>query len=338
MGHIQGAFPVINPHFYQNDKRILLKGLTADVLADDVIARMESHINDKQKRPFIIAWHTRAPHTKWLPVAPEDMAPYDKPDFRADVPDYPDLDRERVDQWMKQYLASTRSVDRNLGRVMAALETKGIADNTIVIYTSDHGYNIGHHGIWHKGNGIWILKHTVPRKGNIGANARPNMWENSIRVPTMVRWPGRIKPGVRIDADTTNLDWLPTILAMAGIEQPQALGLRGENLVPLLTGKKNDTQRDGVFSFLSFYEDYAYQFLSELRMWRTDRWKLVRDFRNPHLDELYDLKNDPGELRNQINNPKHSAIVDVLHAKILHEMRDSNDPALQYLPGVPATR
>jgi uncharacterized sulfatase len=332
MGHIQGAFPVINPHFYQNDKRISLKGLTADVLADDVIARMESHINDKQKRPFFIAWHTRAPHTKWLPVAPEDMAPYDKPDFRADVPDYPDLDRERVDQWMKEYLASTRSVDRNLGRVMAALETKGIADNTIVIYTSDHGYHMGHHGIWHKGNGLWILKHTVPRKGNIGANARPNMWENSVRVPTMVRWPGRIKPGARIDADTTNLDWLPTILAMAGIEQPQALGLRGENLVPLLTGKKNDTQRDGVFSFLSFYEDYAYQFLSELRMWRTDRWKLVRDFRNPHLDELYDLKNDPGESRNQINNPKHKAIVDALHAKILHEMRDSNDPALQYLP------
>ena len=154
----------------------------------------------------------------------------------------------------------------------------------LVIYTSDHGYNIGHHGIWHKGNGIWILKHTVPRKGNIGANARPNMWENSIRVPTMVRWPGRIKPGVRIDADTTNLDWLPTILAMAGIEQPQALGLRGENLVPLLTGKKKDTQRDGVFSFLSFYEDYAYVFVSELRMWRTDRWKLVRDFRNPRSD------------------------------------------------------
>lgn len=331
MGHIQGGFAVNNPTFQRNGEAVKFDGLTADVLADDVISRLEQHAGDKKKRPFFIAWHTRAPHTKWLPVAPEDMAPYDKPGFVADVPDFPDLDRERVDRWMKEYLASTRSVDRNLGRVMAALERKGLADNTIVIYTSDHGYNMGHHGIWHKGNGHWILKHTVPRKGNIGTNQRPNMWENSIRVPTMVRWPGRIKPGIRIAADITNLDWFPTILEMAGIELPTDFGVRGENLVPLLTGKASDTNRDGVFSFLSFYEDYARVFIGELRMWRTDRWKLVRDFRNPHLDELYDLKNDPGETTNEINNLRHQAVVAELHAKILNEMRDSNDPALQYL-------
>ena len=90
---------------------------------------------------------------------------------------------------MKEYLASTRSVDRNLGRVMAELDKSGLAENTIVIYTSDHGYNMGHHGIWHKGNGHWGLNHPVPRKGNIGENQRPNMWENSIRVPSIVRWP-----------------------------------------------------------------------------------------------------------------------------------------------------
>ena len=69
----------------------------------------------------------------------------------------------------------------------------------------------------------------------------------------MVRWPGRIKPGARIDAHTTNLDWFPTILAMAGVDQPKAIVVRGENLVPLLTGETHDTERDGVFSFLSFY-------------------------------------------------------------------------------------
>jgi uncharacterized sulfatase len=81
--------------------------LTADILADDVISRLDAHVSDGKKRPFFIAWHTRAPHTKWLPVAPEDMAPYDKPGFRADVRDYPDLNREKVDRWMKEYLAST---------------------------------------------------------------------------------------------------------------------------------------------------------------------------------------------------------------------------------------
>ena len=331
MGHIQGGFAVNDPTFQRNGKPIQFEGLTADILADDVISRLDSHTSGKQENPFFIAWHTRAPHTKWLPVAPEDMAPYDVEDFRADVPDYPDLNRKEVDRRMKEYLASTRSVDRNLGRVMEALDERGLAENTIVIYTSDHGYHMGHHGIWHKGNGKWILNHPVPRDGNIGENQRPNMWENSIRVPSFVRWPGKIKPGIRIDADTTNLDWFPTILSMAGVDQPEKLGVRGENLVPLLTGKAKDTKREGVFSFLSFYEDYERVFIAELRMWRTDRWKLVRDFRNPHLDELYDLKNDPGETRNEINNPEHKMVVAELDAKILTEMRKSDDPALQYL-------
>ena len=332
MGHIQGGFAVNNPRFQRNGAPVRFQGLTADVLADDVISRLESHAAEEQKKPFFIAWHTRAPHTRWLPVAPEDMAPYNEPGFRADVPDYPNLDRAKVDRWMKEYLASTRSVDRNLGRVMETLEKMGLSENTIVIYTSDHGYNMGHHGIWHKGNGHWILKNKVPRNGNIGADQRPNMWENSIRVPSFVRWPGKIEAGIRIEADTTNLDWFPTILAMAGVEQPADLGVRGENLLPLLTGKSDDTKRDGVFSFLSFYEDYARVFIGELRMWRTDEWKLVRDFRNPHLDELYDLKNDPGETTNQIDNPEHKAVIQQLHERIVAEMRDSNDPALRYLP------
>jgi len=130
---------------------------------------------------------------------------------------------------------------------------------------------------------------------------------------------------------TTNLDWFPTILAMAGIEIPENHLVRGQNLLPLLTGETGETERDGVFSFLSFYEDYANVFIGELRMWRTDRWKLVRDFRNPYLDELYDLVNDPGETNNEIDNPKHRKVVNELHKKIMNEMRESNDPILAYI-------
>jgi choline-sulfatase len=338
MGHIQGGFAVNDPKFQRNGEAIQFKGLTADILADDVISRLKVHAAQKQDQPFYIAWHTRAPHTRWLPVSPEDAKPYG-PDFDPVIPnpDFPNLDVPRVKKWMKEYLSSVRSVDRNLGRVMTALEKLGLNENTVVVYTSDHGYNMGHHGIWHKGNGHWILKQRVPQKGNIGPNQRPNMWENSIRVPSIVRWPGRIKPGIRIDADTTNLDWFPTFLAMAGIEQSKRSGARGEDLVPLLTGKAKDTKRDGVFSFLSFYEGYR-SFIGELRMWRTDRWKLVRDFRNPHLDELYDLKNDPGELKNEIKNPKYNQVIAGLHARILDEMRLSKDPALKYVKAHTAGR
>jgi uncharacterized sulfatase len=187
MGHIQGGFAVENPVFQRNGKEVQFTGLTADILANDVTDRIEHH---------------------------------------ADVPDYPDLDRKKVDQWMKEYLASTRSVDRNLGNVIETLERTGFAENTIIIFTSDHGYNMGHHGIWHKGNGKWMLKHTVPERGNINADQRPNMWDNSVKVPAVVCWPNQIKPGIRLEADTTNLDWFPTILAMAGVDQPRNLGVR----------------------------------------------------------------------------------------------------------------
>ena len=176
MGNLRGGFEVQDPSLQRNGKPVTSKGLTADILADEVISRLGHYADRKDDAPFFIAWHTRAPHMKWLPVAPEDMAPYDASGFRADVPDFPNLDRERVDRWMKEYLASTRSVDRNLGRVMEALDRLGLRENTLVIYTADHGYHMGHHGIWHKGNGHWILNDPVAADGNIGRNQRPNMW------------------------------------------------------------------------------------------------------------------------------------------------------------------
>ena len=105
----------------------------------------------------------------------EDWAPYENLDPALPHPDYPDLDVKSVKRKMREYLASISGVDRNLGRLLDTLEESGIADSTVVIFTSDHGYNMGHNGIWHKGNGHWVVKPLPKPTPNIPRGQRPNM-------------------------------------------------------------------------------------------------------------------------------------------------------------------
>ena len=110
-----------------------------------------------ENAPFLLCWHTRAPHAHWLPVADEDWAPLKDLDPTIPNPDFPKLDTKRVKESTREYLASVRGVDRNLGRVLNALDRLDMSKNTVVVFTSDHGYQMGHNGIWHKGNAHWIL-------------------------------------------------------------------------------------------------------------------------------------------------------------------------------------
>jgi choline-sulfatase len=330
MGHRHGGFKTVDPDLEEQGEKNKYEGLTADILADHVIDFLTDHVAHHQEQPFLLNWHTRAPHTRWLPVAPEDMQPY-AGDVHIDIPEYPDLDSERVTQMMREYLASVRSVDRNLGRVMQALDELKLTQNTVVIFTSDHGYNMGHNGIWHKGNGNWILKHDVPATHNVGKNMRPNMYDNSVRVPTMVRWPGIVKAGRQIAQTTSNLDWFPTLLEMAGVEKPDDKVTRGRSLIPLLRGDKPIEWNNDMFGFYSSSEDYANQFVEEMRMIRTPRWKLVRYLRAPERDELFDLNHDPEESKNEIGNPAYKTIILNLHEKIVQRMTETSDPALVYL-------
>ena len=332
MGHRHGGFATVNPDLEEQGEKKQYKGLTADVLGDHVVKFLSTHVAEHAEKPFLLCWHTRAPHTKWLPVAPEDMEPYSG-DAKIDIPTYPDLDEKRVNRMMREYLASVRSVDRNLGRVMKSLDDLKLTENTVVIFTSDHGYNMGHHGIWHKGNGIWILKHDVPASKNTAKNNRPNMFDNSVRVPSLVRWPGVAKPGVKLPQMTTNLDWYPTLLEIAGGQVPDAKVLRGRSLVPLLQGERPVDWPNDVYGFYSSSKEYAGQFVEEMRMMRTDRWKLVRFLRTPEKDELYDLTNDSDETNNVIAAPGNKGIIAQLHAKLIRRMHETKDPALTLIAG-----
>lgn len=322
MGHRGGGWSPNNPTLEKNGEQTKFEGLTTDILADHAIEFLEKRPEEK---PFLLVLHFRAPHARWLPVAPEDWAPFESLDPTLPHPDYPGLDVERVKRMTREYLASVRGVDRNVGRLLGRLGDLGLAENTVVVYTADHGYNMGHNGIWHKGNGHWVLKKNALGKGtkNVPASQRPNMYDASLKVPTAVRWPGVVEPGTVEKHSVTFLDWYPTMVAIAGGKLPEGETIRGRNLVPLLKGEAKDWDDD-------VYTEYStkHQSRTHMRCYRTPDWKLVCDFLNPDRDELFDLANDPGETKNVIADPANAQIVEQLHAKIVERMRAIDDPVL----------
>jgi uncharacterized sulfatase len=151
------------------------------------------------------------------------------------------------------------------------------------------------------------------------------MYDHSIRVPTAVRWPGIIEPGTVIKATVSNLDWFPTICDMCRVDIPADTTLHGRSIVPLLRGTMADWDND-------LYAEYSthHQSRTDMRVWRTPEWKLIRDFGNAGRDELYHLTVDPQEHDNLIASeaPEPRAAMTQLDAAIRTRMRAINDPLL----------
>src|SRR5207248_9420782 len=141
-----------------------------------------------------------------------------------------ELDIPQVKGWTRDYYAAIHSVDRDLGRLFAYLEKEKLWDKTIISFTSDHGYNIGHHMIHTKGNGIWVA-------GGVSGPKRPNMWDTSLRVPLLIRWPAAVKPGTTAGQVVANIDTFPTVLGMLGVPRPAGYAQRGRDFSPLLRGR-----------------------------------------------------------------------------------------------------
>lgn len=298
-------------------------GLTDDVLTDHALR----FIAEKQGQPFLLCLHFRSPHTPWMPVAPEDIKPYEKTTMEIPNPSYPDLDVEKVKRRMKEYLASVTGVDRNIGRVLQLLSELGIDTNTIIIFSSDHGYNMGHNGIEHKGNGHWITKTKHPATVNIAENSRPNLYDHSLRTPAIIRWPGFSGKGIVRTETISNLDWYPTIVEMAGASIPSNKIIRGRSIVPLLNGNAAKGWNNNWYAEYSMFQ-YS---RADMRTYRTKEWKLVRDFLNPGRDELYHIATDPEEANNliEVKKEKYRRVKRKLNKMIIFNMRKLNDPLLE---------
>jgi choline-sulfatase len=288
-GFRDGSNQPIDPRLEVDGQVRQLNGSLPDLLVDEGLHFIDRH----RQAPFLLSIHFRAPHTPYGPVPEVDSAIYRA--LNPTIPDIPGLPRECVKQLYREYYASVSSVDRNLGRLLAKLDEWGLGEQTAVIFTSDHGYMIGQHGLWHKGNAAWL---TEGKKG-----FRPNMFDDAIRVPLIVCWPAVVAPGTIIDRVVSNLDVFPTILEISGLGLPNNLEIRGKSLVPLLRGREPVNWHDTLFGQ---YDMHHYQ-IARMRMIRTPEWKLVRHFEPGGHDELYHLAKDPGEDHDlgSSSEPKH---------------------------------
>jgi uncharacterized sulfatase len=310
-GFLGGGNRPMDPTLEKDGQTRAFKGSLPDLLTDDALEFLDAN----KDKPFALLLHFRAPHLPYGPVPSDDSAPFK--DLDPTIPRPPGIDVKQVKDWTRAYYASIHSVDRNLGRLLARLDELGLAKKTIVLFTSDHGYNIGHHVIHTKGNGYWIA-------GGVAGPKRPNMWDTSIRVPLLIRWPGTAKPGAEIAEMTTNLDTFSSILGMLKVPLPRDVKQQGRDYSPLLRGEKIDG-RDVLFGQYDLHNSG----LAYMRMVRTNEWKLVRHHHANALDELYNLKDDPGETRNLYGAAKHAAIRDQLQQRLSAWQKSIDDPLVR---------
>ena len=191
-----------------------------------------------------------------------------------------DLVRWKYQRYMKDYLRCIRSVDDNIGRVLKYLDDSGLADNTVVIYSSDQGFYLGEHG--------WFDKRF--------------MYEESFRAPLMARWPGRIKPGSSNSDLVQNLAFAQTFLDLASVATPT--DMQGESIKPiLLNGKAPSDWRKSLY--YHYYEFPGAHSVRKHEGVATDRYKLIRFYEIGEW-EFYDLKKDPAEMKSEYDNPRYA--------------------------------
>ncbi len=324
-GMTSGGVSARDPEFEEDGELRTFEGYCDDILTD----RAEAFLQERagSDRPFLLSLHLRQPHHPWEPVPDSERELFEDVEIELPETDHPNLDAESLKEKMRGYLCGVAGVDRMVGRVLSTLESCEMGQDTLVIFSSDHGFNMGHNGIHHKGNGIWG---TRQEGENPPPRYRPNLYDNSLRVPAILRWPAKIPAGLRLSQLVSDVDWFPTVLELAGCEmQDQVLG-RGESFARLVLGEADLPWRTAVYAE---YDMCVYE-RARLRSLRTDRWKLVADFHAPWRSEFYDMTNDPGETKNLIGGGGLSPVareeirhvISQMASQLMKQMREHDDP------------
>jgi arylsulfatase A-like enzyme len=358
----QGSY--YNPDLIEMGKRQRHPGYVTDIVTDIAVDFLENK-RDLAK-PFMMMLHHKAPHRNWQP-APRHLTLYDnvdfpepetllddystrsaaaseqemtlrnhmqleydlkmgpaprrlnaeqkaawdaaygpkKENFERQKPVGDDLVRWKYRRYMQDYLGCIAAVDENIGRVLDYLDQSGLTKNTIVFYTSDQGFYLGDHG--------WYDKRF--------------MYEESLRMPLVARFPGIIQPGSVNRELVQNLDFAPTFLELAGVEIPE--DLQGKSLARLLQNKQEKNWREAVY--YHYYEYPAVHMVKRHYGIRTERYKLIHFYHDIDAWELYDLKKDPRELKNVYANPAYAEVVKELkdELKLLQAIYGDSDELSQ---------
>jgi arylsulfatase A-like enzyme len=342
----QGAY--YNPPMIRNGTRVATEGYVTDIITERSLDWLKHR--DKSK-PFLLMAQHKAPHREWEPalrhlghdndrkypepetlfddyanrskvvrdqdmtiektMTPKDLKQTPPPRLTAEQRKVwnayyeprneaftnahlagKDLVRWKYNRYLHDYLGCIRSVDESVGQILKYLDDEGLAENTIVIYSADQGFYLGEHGWFDK---RWIF-------------------EESLRTPLIVRWPGVTKPGSQSRDIVSNLDFAETFLDAAHLPIPD--DMQGKSLVPILKG---ETPKDWRTSFYYHYYEYPQPHHVHPHYGVvTDRYKLVH-FYTPDVDDwqLFDRQSDPNELRDVAGLPENAATVEKLKAEIV---------------------
>ena len=289
-----GGCEYMHPDFLENGRIVVHHGeYVTDLITDRAVRELESLSG--QDAPFYLSVHYTAPHNPWQ----KEQHPakwteyYDKCTFDEipDVPDHPDMTTGPVHGTPRRrenligYFSAVSAMDEGIGRILDALDRLGIGENTMVIFMSDNGMSMGHHGIWGKGNGTYPM----------------NMYDEAVRVPFLIRWSGLPGPGRVCHAMASAVDLYPFFCDVLGCEPGKG---PGQSFLPALLGKEPGRERVVVF------DEYG-----PVRMIRTREWKYIRYGRNGR-EALYHLSEDPGEMRDCMADGRYRKTAAELRAQL----------------------
>ncbi len=271
------------------DLKLKLSEEEKNTLFEESVKRYRSNLSPNQLEALDLAYKK------------ENEALY-KADLKGE-----DLAKWKYQRYIKDYLRCINSLDENIGRVLDYLKVNGLEKNTLIVYTSDQGFYLGEHG--------WFDKRF--------------MYEESLRMPLLIKYPAAIKPNSVSDKLVQNLDFAPTFLDMAGVEIPSSM--QGKSLKPLLENNSIDKWRDAIY--YHYYEYPGWHMVKRHYGVRTKRYKLIHFYYDVDVWELYDLEKDPNELNNVYNNPQYSETQERLIIKLadLQEQYKDTDRGKEFL-------
>jgi len=207
----------------------------------------------------------------------------------------------KYQRFIKDYLACVKSVDDKVGEVLDFLDKNGLAKNTIVVYTADQGFYLGDHGFFDK----------------------RFIYEPSFRMPFLMRYPAKLKPGQKNETLISNVDFAPTFLDFAGVKPSDTAGIQGRSFKDIIEGKKNIPWRKAVY--YHYYEFPWWHHVEPHYGMRTKRYKIAHFYYDIDVWEFYDLKKDPEELHNAINDPQYADIIAQMKKQLKQLMKQVKD-------------
>jgi N-acetylglucosamine-6-sulfatase len=288
----------------RHDKPFLVY-LAHKAIHPEVMQHDDGSVNLAEAERFIPAERHRSLFTgEKIPRRASAMRPpTGKPALERKIGDLPPLGANTAtrDESVLGRLRSLMAIEEGVGEILKALKETNQLDNTVIVFTSDNGYFYGEHGL------------SVERR---------LAYEESIRMPLLIRYPKAIKAGTVRDEFALNIDLAPTLLELAGVAGPTRI--EGRSLVPLLKGLTPEWRK----SFLiEYYSDKVFPRIRQMgyKAVRNEGWKYIHYFELEGMDELYDLKADPYEMKNIIRQPGTAKIVGEMKREVERLLKPPSD-------------